>query len=92
MPGTVLLIDTADFGGLPGDARLMKPSELAGGGVSTHAGSPRMLARYLEARTGARVALLAIQPGDVAAGEGLSAVVQKTAEGLVERLKKLTTL
>jgi hydrogenase 3 maturation protease len=85
-PDTVLLVDAADFGGQPGDVRCFTGDELALVGLSTHAGSPRMLAAYLEARTGAAVTLLAIQPGDVSSGHELSGPVEAAISQLVESL------
>lgn len=82
-PGCVLLVDAADFGGRPGEARLLEPSALARAGLSTHAGSAHMLARYLAARTGAPVAVLAIQPADCSAGDGLSPPVAEAVAALV---------
>jgi hydrogenase maturation protease len=88
-PGTVLLADAADFGGAPGETRLFEAGEIALAGLSTHAGSPRMLAAYLEARTGAPVALLAIQPGDVSQGSELSSEVSGALNHLHDVLKDL---
>ncbi len=85
-PETVLLIDAADFDGQPGEVRLLQPDELMPGGLSTHAGSPQMLARYFEARCGARVGLLAIQPGDVSEGDELSPEVAAAVSHLVKML------
>jgi len=81
-PDTILLVDAADFGGLPGEWRLLEPGDTALTGVSTHAGSPHMLASYLEARTGAPVGMLAIQPGTSREGEGLSEEVAASVEAL----------
>ena len=85
-PDTILMIDAADFGGTPGEARLLQPGDVALAGISTHAGSPQMLGKYLEARTGARVALLAIQPKDTTEGRELSAEVSATLKDLVDKL------
>lgn len=82
-PASVLLVDAADFGGRPGEARLLEPSALARTGLSTHAGSPQMLASYLSARTGAPVALLAIQPAECSAGDELSPPVAAAVSALV---------
>ena len=82
-PDTILMIDAADFGGTPGEARLLQPGDVALAGISTHAGSPQMLGKYLEARTGARVALLAIQPKDTSEGNELSPEVSATLTELV---------
>jgi len=88
-PDSILMVDATDFGGDPGQARLLYPDNVAYSGLSTHAGSLRMLAEYLYARTGARIAVLAIQPADTSAGEGLSAVVSKTFKDLLETLTAL---
>ena len=81
-PDTILMIDATDFGGSPGQARLLYPDNIALSGISTHAGSLEMLAKYLHARTRARVALLAIQPVDTTEGQGLSPQVAQTARAL----------
>ena len=83
-PGTVLLVDAADFGGEPGEVKSFQGDELAEAGFSTHAGSPRLLAAYLAARCGADVVMLAIQPADVRAGDALSTPVGKAVDELVE--------
>jgi len=85
-PDTILMIDATDFGGAPGQVRLLYPDKVAYSGISTHAGSLRMLAEYLHARTQARIAVLAIQPGDTSEGEGLSPLVSKTFRDLLEFL------
>ena len=85
-PATVLLVDAADFGGAPGEVRSFRGDELAQAGFSTHAGSPRMLATYLEARCGAEVTMLAIQPVDVRAGDVLSPQVETAVRELLDDL------
>ena len=85
-PDTILLIDATDFGGAPGQARLLYADKVAYSGISTHAGSLRMLAEYLHVRTQARIALLAIQPDDTSEGEGLSPAVSITLRDLLEIL------
>ncbi len=85
-PDTILIIDAVDFDGRPGELRLLEPGQLAGSGLSTHAGSPATLAQYLELRCGARVGLLAIQPGDTNQGSRLSPEVAATMRDLVENL------
>ena len=88
-PDTILMVDATDFGGKPGQARLIFPDKVAYSGVSTHAGSLRMLAEYMSARTKAHVALLAIQPADISAGESLSPVVTETFNDLLENLPSM---
>jgi len=90
-PDTILMVDATDFGGKPGQARLLYPDKVAFSGVSTHAGSLRMLAGYLQLRTRARIALLAIQPADTSAGEGLSAEVSNTFKVMLGILPGICT-
>ncbi len=88
-PDTILMIDATDFGGKPGQVCLLDPHHVAWSGLSTHAGSLQMLAAYLQARTQAQVALLAIQPADTSAGQGLSSELSQTATTLQQVLPKL---
>lgn len=85
-PDAVLLIDAVDFGGRAGELRLIAPEQIASAGVSTHAVSLRMAAQFLEARTGARIALLAIQPAEVEEDTGLSAEAERALERVVDVL------
>ena len=88
-PDRILFIDATDFGGAPGQVRLLYPDKVAPSGLSTHAGSLKMLATYLHARTQAQVALLAIQPADTAAGDSLSPEVSSTVKVLQKKLPEL---
>ena len=81
-PNTILLIDAVDFGGTKGELRVIAPELVAPSGLSTHAVSLRLAAQFLEARTGARIGLLAVQPVVVEAGTGLSAEVTSALERL----------
>jgi len=85
-PDTILMVDATDFGGAPGEVRLLYPDQVAHSGVSKEAGSLRMLAEYMKARTHARIALLAVQPADTSDGKGLSAPVSKTLDDLLDAL------
>ena len=85
-PDTILMVDATDFGGEPGEVRLLYPDHVKHSGVSTHAGSLRILAEFLKIRTHARIALLAVQPADVSDGKGLSAPVANTLDDLLDSL------
>lgn len=85
-PDRILFIDATDFGGVPGQVRLLFPDEVAPSGLSTHAGSLKILAEYLQARTQAQMALLAIQPADTTAGEELSPEISHTVKVVLEKL------
>ncbi len=89
-PDAILIADAADFQGRPGEARLFGPEALAGGGISTHAVSFKMICDYLNFRLpGARIFFLAIQPESAAFGEGLSPAVGRTVDEAVKLLKEL---
>ena len=88
-PDTILMVDATDFGGEPGEVRLLYPENVAHSGVSTQAGSLRMLSEYLQASTHARIGLLAIQPADTSDGKGLSQSVSKTLDDLLESLPEI---
>jgi hydrogenase 3 maturation protease len=88
-PDTILMVDATNFGGEPGEVRLLYPENVAYSGVSKQAGSLRMLSEYLRARTHARIGLLAIQPADTSDGKGLSQPVAKTFDDLLESLPEI---
>ncbi len=81
-PRMVLVIDTAFFGGLPGEVRILKPVEIMGGGISTHGQSLGLLSDYLKLSCGCEVFIIGIQPLSVGLGLGLSAAVGKTVDEL----------
>ncbi len=72
-PSHVLLIDAAMLELAPGEARLVFPEQVAGfSAFSTHVLPLRVFSDYLKEATGAKIALLLIQPKNVEFGEGLS--------------------
>jgi len=87
---TVLLIDALNFGGVPGEARIFAPDDLAFRGISSHAPSLGMACEYLKLRCGARVFLLGIQPETVALGEGPSRAVLESIDRLAAAIQEAT--
>ncbi len=83
-PETILIVDAVDFGGRAGEVRILAPEQLGSAGVSSHALSLRMTAEYLQTRSGARLAVVAIQPADVGHGSELSGNVAETVRRLRE--------
>ncbi len=79
-PTHVLMIDAAELGLQPGSSMLIAPNEVKGFPISTHSLPLGIVAEYLERTTGAKVALLAIQPRQIELGKGLSEEVEKAAE------------
>jgi hydrogenase 3 maturation protease len=86
-PDHVVLIDAADFGGAPGDVRLLPASDFGASGISCHASSLNLLARYLAARCPCRIHLLAIQPGATTFAAPLSPPVEEAVRRCIEALQ-----
>ena len=86
-PETVVFLDAADLGEAPGSIRVLGTAALSGG-LSTHALSLDMAAQYLEARCGAKTALIAIQPAgvdlDAPLSDAVAASVTELADALIE--------
>ncbi len=85
-PDTILIIDAVDFGGAPGELRVLEPEALVSSGPSTHGLSLQTTADFLKARTQAQLAVLAIQPAEIALGTELSAAVSRAVRILKETL------
>ena len=89
-PSHVLLIDAALLDLAPGEACLFSPEQVAGfSAVSSHVLPLRVFSEYLKQSTGAKIALLLIQPKNVEFGEGLSLEVQAAAERIARLLQDL---
>jgi hydrogenase 3 maturation protease len=83
----VLLIDAAFSGLKPGEASLMDPEKIAdSSAVTTHLLPLRVFCEYVKQATGAKIALLLVEPKSTEFGEGLTAEVQGAAERLTKVL------
>ncbi len=89
-PTSLILVDAADFGGRAGQVRVMPVSDTIGpGGLSSHALSISLLAQYLRWRCGEiPILLLGIQPATRWRGVGLSPLVSRTVDRLVDELER----
>lgn len=89
-PSHVLLIDSAVLGRKPGDADLVKPTEVAAfSAVSSHMLPLRLFCEYIEKTTGAKIRLLLIEPKIMGFGEELSPELQLASEKLTGILLSL---
>jgi len=89
-PTHILVIDAALLNLKPGSSKLVEPAQLAEQtAISTHALPLQMFCEYLAGTTGAKIALLAIQPKDASFGEDLTAELEKTAKHLTNFLSKI---
>ena len=88
-PDTILIVDAVDFGGFPGDCRMMDAAAMDMVVLSTHAGSLGILGEYLRVRTGAKIHVIGIQPERIDTREGLSHHVEASVRDLTAMLSDL---
>ncbi len=82
-PDRVVFIDAADFGGLPGEVRLLPATCLEASTFSTHRLPLPAIMDWISQETGAECLCVGIQLGSAALGESLTAPVQGAAERLI---------
>ena len=86
-PTHVLLIDAAFLGLNPGEASLVDVEKIGDfSAITTHLLPLRIFCDYVKQVTGAKIALLLIEPKSMEFGEGLTAEVQVAAERLTKIL------
>jgi hydrogenase 3 maturation protease len=89
-PTHVLLIDVAFLELNPGEASLVDAEKISDfSAITTHILPLRIFCEYVKQTTGAKIALLLIEPKSVEFGEGLTAEVQSVAERLTKLLLDL---
>ena len=86
-PTHLLLIDAAFLGSNPGEASLVDAEKMGDfSAITTHLLPLRIFCDYVKQATGAKVALLLIEPKSTEFSEGLTAEVQAEAERLTKIL------
>ena len=86
-PTHILLIDAAVLGLKPGHSELREPEKLtATPAFTTHMLPLRIFCEYLSKATGAKIALLLIEPENTDFGEGLSPEVDAVAKKITKTL------
>jgi len=89
-PTHILLIDAAILGLKPGSIQLVNPEAVAEvPAVTTHLLPLRIFCEYITKMTGAKIALLLIEPENTDFGEGLTQKVQATSEEITKILIEL---
>ena len=84
-PDTVILVDAVDFGGLPGEFRVVEPEDIQTVNFfSTHNASISLAINYLKADLQADIIVLIIQPKRINFGDTMSEEVSKTLDMLEE--------
>lgn len=81
--GKIIIIDAADFGGRPGEIRVISEEEIFAMTLSTHNLPIPILYKALAEESGSTVLFVGIQPVDVSFGEGLSPQVEKAASEII---------
>ena len=87
-PNLVILLDAADFGGLPGEIRWIDPQDTSGFSASSHSLPFSVLAGYLTREFNCDVGLLGIQPSSLDFDAGLSSPVKNSLTGMLQYLVK----
>lgn len=89
-PTHILIIDAATLNLKAGTTKFIHPDQIATrSAISTHALPLQVFCKYLAETTGAKIAILAIQPEDASFGKGLTRKVETTAKHLVNLLSKI---
>jgi hydrogenase maturation protease HycI len=86
-PAKTVIIDAADFGGVPGEVRLIPRDRIPENTLTTHAFPLPVVAHILERDCGGEVLFLGIQPRTTALGEGLSPDVRVAADAIVAEVQ-----
>lgn len=88
-PTHILLVDAGILSQKFGSSKLIEPDQMATEtAISTHALPLQIFCKYLAKTTGAKMALLVIQPKDTSFGEGLTTELKKAAKHLTGTLSK----
>ena len=89
-PSHVLLIDAASMGLTPGEANLVDAEKIGiDSAITTHMLPLRVFCDYIKQATGAKIALLLVEPKSMEFGEGLTLEVDVAAEHLTKMLTGL---
>ena len=89
-PTHLLLIDAAFLGLNPGEASLVVAEKMGDfSAITTHLLPLRIFCDYVKQATGAKIALLLIEPKNMEFSEGLTSEVQAAAERLTKILLSL---
>jgi len=86
-PPAVLILDAVDFGGKPGELRLMRASEAQNPNISTHSLSLSVFAEFFE--PACPVWLLGVQPRSIEFGAPLSRELRCASEAVAAVFKRL---
>lgn len=86
-PKKTIIIDAADFNGIPGEIRIIPQEFIPNSTLSTHTFPPNIIAKIIEKDTKGEVVFLGIQPKNVELGEEISKEVKGSADSLISYFK-----
>lgn len=82
-PDNIVIIDAVDFGGKPGEFRVLEAVDIKTANLfSTHNASISLAINYLKNNLKADIIILIIQPKSIAFGENLSPEITETLSNL----------
>ncbi|RKZ22014.1 hydrogenase 3 maturation endopeptidase HyCI [bacterium] len=87
-PDTIIIFDAADFGGRPGEVRLIEEGNIDRFTLSSHTIPISFFIHLLKMKTSADIYIIGIQPESTGYREGLSGIVRKTGVDILKRIKK----
>ena len=85
-PTHVLLLDAANFNGVPGEGRIIPPKMIANVSVSTHSLPLNIFIDYIRKSICENVTLLGIQGIEIGFGEGITPLVLEGAAAITNLL------
>jgi len=87
-PTHLVIIDTADIGGNPGDVKILTSDEIGGISFSTHRLPTSIMVDYLQSEIRCAVYIIGIQPKSITFGGKVSKEVTRAVELLSEAIVK----
>ena len=88
-PTHVLMIDAANFRGVPGETKLITGEQIGGQAISTHSLPLNIFISYIEKSLGINVILLGIQPLSIGLGEPITEPVEAAAKSVANTLYQI---
>lgn len=85
-PSHVVFVDAADMGLDPGEAKIIRRSEIGGTSFSTHSLPLTVIADYLEKSTGCEIFVIGIQPKSISFGAEISPAIRQMMKAVADDL------
>ena len=88
-PDTIVIVDTVDFEGPPGELRIIEIDRIAQTGFSTHEMALTLLAKYVKSHIDADIFLLAIKPEHLDFNKDMSEALQMSVNCIVKSFSEI---